>query len=361
MTTTVNPTQQRQLATEHDLYTALLERDPRVDGRVFYGITSTGIYCRPTCPARKPLQKNVRFFLSADAAERAGFRACRRCHPRQAVVDPRMAIVERVVSDVGEHLDGDCSLQAVAERVGASAAHLHRTFKAMLGITLKGYVDARRLEHVRGSLRSGRDVTNALYDAGFGSSRALYERSNATLGMTPGAYRAGGEQTEIRFTVTDSPLGKVLVARTDAGICSVTLGDDGEGLSHRLREEFPAASIREDRDDLAGVVDQVLARIRGNEPERVLPLDVRATAFQRRVWEELQKIPRGTTRTYAEIARAIDRPEAVRAVAGACAANPVAIVVPCHRVVRSDGGHGGYRWGIERKATLLAAEQSSPE
>jgi AraC family transcriptional regulator of adaptative response/methylated-DNA-[protein]-cysteine methyltransferase len=349
-----------RLVTEDDLYQALIERDARVDGRVFYGITSTGIYCRPTCAARKPLRRNVRYFHSPEAAERAGFRACKRCQPRSAQIDPRMALVERVVADVGAHLDDDCSLAAVAARLGAGQHHLHRTFKAMLGITLKGYVDTRRTERVKDALRDGREVTTALYEAGFGSSRGLYERAGSTFGMTPGAYRAGGHDAHIHYAVARGPLGWVIVGTTSVGVCAIALGDDPQGLVEGLRREFPAAEIEEDVDGLAETVRAVLTRMQGQALPEELSLDLRATAFQRRVWEELQRIPRGETRTYGEIARAIERPSAARAVAGACAANPVAIVVPCHRVVRGDGGLGGYRWGIDRKSRLLAGERSDP-
>lgn len=354
MTTTTMNTP--RLLSDDDFYNALVERDVRVDGRVFFAITSTGIYCRPVCPARKPLRKNVRYYLSADAAERAGFRACLRCHPKEALRDPAMSLVERACQDVHEHLDGDCSLQAIGERLGCSPHYLQRTFKGMLGVSPKAYVAARRVDRFKTAVRDGLDVTSALYDAGYGSSSRLYERANAELGMTPGAYRDGGKDMHIRYAVADSPLGVLLVAATDKGLCAVRLGNSAESLVQHLAGEFPAAELTADEGRLHSAIDQILAHLSGDLVTLDLPLDVRATAFQRRVWEALQAIPRGETRSYREVAEAIGQPAAVRAVASACANNPVALAVPCHRVIRSDGGMGGYRWGVERKVELLRRE-----
>lgn len=348
-----------RLLTEDDLFAALMARDPRADGRVYYAITSTGVYCRPVCPARKPLRKNVRYFLSPASAERAGFRACRRCHPRDVPRDPAMDLVERACADIDAHVDEDCSLRAVADRIGGSPHHLQRTFKAMLGVSPKAYADARRIERFKASVRNGDDVTTALYDAGYGSSSRLYERADAELGMTPSAYREGGKGARVRYATAESPLGALLVAATERGLCAVRLGDDPAALVDELREELPAADVAGDDGSLADVLGQVLALIGGELPRADFPLDVRATAFQRRVWAELQAIPRGETRSYAEIARRIGQPAAARAVARACASNPVALVVPCHRVVQADGGLGGYRWGVERKAELLRREHEA--
>jgi AraC family transcriptional regulator of adaptative response/methylated-DNA-[protein]-cysteine methyltransferase len=350
------PTTMPRLLTDDDCYNALLARDARVDGRVYFAITSTGIYCRPVCPARKPLRKNVRYYLSADAAERAGFRACKRCRPKEAPHDPAMDLVERACRDVHEHLDGDCSLQAIGLRLGVSPHHLQRTFKAMLGVSPKAYVAARRVDRFKTAVRDGLDVTSALYDAGYGSSSRLYERADAELGMTPGAYRDRGKATRIAYAVADSPLGTLLVAATDKGLCAVRLGNSAGALVADLDEEFSAAEISADDGALATAIERILANLAGGLPAIDLPLDVRATAFQRRVWEALRAIPRGETRSYRQVAEAIGSPAAVRAVASACASNPVALVVPCHRVIRSDGGMGGYRWGVERKVDLLRRE-----
>lgn len=345
-----------RLLTDDDFYNALIERDMRVEGRVFFAITSTGIYCRPGCPARRPLRKNVRYYLSAAAAEQAGFRACLRCKPKESARDPAMELVERACRDVHEHLDGDCSLQAMGDRLGVSPHHLQRTFKGMLGVSPKAYVAARRVDRFRTAVRDGLDVTSALYDAGYGSSSRLYERANAELGMTPGAYRDRGKALRISYAVADSDLGKLLVAATDKGLCAVRIGDSADALVAGLREEFGAAEIGPDDEHLSDAIDRILSNLAGASPTIDLPLDVRATAFQRRVWEALRAIPRGETRTYQQVAVEIGAPAAVRAVAGACASNPVALVTPCHRVIRSDGGMGGYRWGVERKVELLRRE-----
>lgn len=346
-----------RLLTEDDMFAALVDRDIRVDGRVFYAITSTGIYCRPVCPARKPLRKNVRFFMSTASAERAGYRACRRCHPKEALRDPAMELVEQVCLDIDLHPDGDVSLRAIADRIGSSPHHLQRTFKAMLGVSPKEYIAARRIERFKSSVREGNGVAAAIYDAGYGSSSRLYERAHAELGMTPGAYRDGGPGIAISYTTIETELGSLLVARTANGICAVRLGSTPEELIDLLMAEFPLAVAVDGDPALADAVGKITAHFAGSLAKLDLPLDVRATAFQRRVWEALQSIPSGETRTYAQVAQSIGQPTAFRAVATACASNPVAIVVPCHRVVRTDGGLGGYRWGIERKAEILDRER----
>jgi len=346
-----------RLLTEDDMFAALVDRDIRVDGRVFYAITSTGIYCRPVCPARKPLRKNVRFYLSIAAAERAGYRACRRCHPKEAMRDPAMELVERACLDIDSHIDGESSLREIADRIGSSPHHLQRTFKAMLGVSPKEYIAGRRIDRFKSSVREGNGVAAAIYDAGYGSSSRLYERAHIELGMTPGAYRDGGPGIAISFTTTATELGWLLVARTANGLCAVRLGSTAEALIALLREEFPLAEAVDGDPALAEAVSKITAHFAGSLAKLELPMDVRSTAFQRRVWEALKTIPSGETRTYTEVARSIGQPTAFRAVATACASNPVAIVVPCHRVVRTDGGLGGYRWGIERKAEILDRER----
>ncbi len=353
---TQSPSEVRLLS-EDDMFNALVDRDSRVDGRIFYAITSTGIYCRPVCTARKPLRKNVRFYLSTGAAERAGYRACKRCHPKEAVRDPAMELVERACLDIDAHIEGESSLRVIADRIGSSPHHLQRTFKAMLGVSPKEYIAARRIERFKHSVRGGNGVAAAIYDAGYGSSSRLYERANAELGMTPATYRDGGAGVAISYTTTVTELGWLLVGRTANGICAVRLGDSPEELIASLSDEFPRAEAVEGDSTLTEAVCQITGHFAGS-PSRVdLPLDVRATAFQRRVWDALQAIPSGETRTYAEVAQSIGQPTAFRAVATACASNPVAIAVPCHRVVRTDGGLGGYRWGIERKAEILNREK----
>jgi AraC family transcriptional regulator of adaptative response/methylated-DNA-[protein]-cysteine methyltransferase len=336
---------------------AVMARDQSLDGRVFYAVRSTGIYCRPSCPSRRPARKHVEFFALPGAAELAGYRPCRRCHPRDAGL--REGEVERVMracrelDSIGE---GVSSLLELSQRVGTTPTNLRRLFKRVTGLTPRRYLEARRIADLKQNLRKGEGVSRALFSAGYGSTSRVYERSNAFLGMTPAAYGRGGRGMEIGYSVTDSPLGRLLVAATDRGICSVQFGDSTAALVRALGDEYPAAQIHEAGTALSRTVGLVLRRLEGKEPAAELPLDLRATAFQWAVWRELQRIPRGETRSYREVARAIGRPSAVRAVAQACASNRVAVVVPCHRVVRTDGGLGGYRWGLDRKKNLLKNE-----
>ena len=321
------------------------ERDGRYDGRVFLAVRTTKIYCRPRCPARSPKRENVRFYLTREGAEAAGYRACKRCKPDQILVDPRLATVEAACRHVAGHLDDDQTVEQVARAVGHTAASLQRLFREVTGIALASYIRGQRMDRLRQGLKGETDVTYAIYDAGFSSSSRVYERADRELGMTPATYRAGAAGQTVSVVVSDSPLGRVLVARTDKGICSIRLGDDTEALKAELAAEFPNAEIVEDRDGGSIIRDVVDTIVRGTSiPD--LDLDVRGTVFQRRVWEELRRIPRGETRTYAQVAEAIGRPSAVRAVANACATNQAALVIPCHRVVRTDGGLGGYRWGV---------------
>jgi AraC family transcriptional regulator of adaptative response/methylated-DNA-[protein]-cysteine methyltransferase len=343
---------------------AVAARSRAADGAFVYGVTTTGVYCRPSCPSRRPLPDNVRFFPLPEAAEREGFRPCQRCHPRlQPAQDPARDQLRRACRLIEEALDegegGAPGLAALGEAVGLSAPQLHRLFKRELGITPHDYVDAQRLDRVKARLRDGDGVAGALYEAGYGSSSRLYERSDAQLGMTPATYKKQGKDTAIAFTIAESPLGKLLVATTGRGICAVMLGANAGTLEAELRKEYAAAAIARDDAALGGPVQAILAHLKGKAPRLDLPLDIRATSFQWQVWRELQKIPYGTTASYAAIARRIGRPKAVRAVANACAGNRAALVIPCHRVVRSDGGPGGYRWGAERKKKLLAAESQA--
>jgi AraC family transcriptional regulator of adaptative response/methylated-DNA-[protein]-cysteine methyltransferase len=343
---------------EDILWQAVTSRDPQWDGAFVYAVPSTRIYCRPTCPSRRPRRPGVRYFAVPAAAEAEGFRACRRCDPAAAGALPaHVDRVRRVCAAIAARPDARVTLPVLARAVRIDPHHLLRTFKQVLGISPREYADAVRLGCLRAGLRSGNGVAAATYDAGYGSGSRVYERAPAALGMTPAAYAAGGKGANVRYLLTDSPLGRLLVAATPCGVCAVKLGDDDERLVSELRGEYPAAAVSPDDSELAGWVEMILDSLSPAAPDPRLPLDVRATAFQRLVWRELQRIPRGTTRSYREIARRIGRPTAARAVARACATNPVALVVPCHRVVRDDGGLGGYHWGVRRKRALLDAER----
>lgn len=336
---------------------AVLARDARFDGSFVYGVRSTGIYCRPTCASRRPRRDRVRFFSDPVEAEQAGFRACRRCKPKASAQDPRLESVRRACDFIAADPDRHPTLAAIGEHVGLSPYHLQRTFKKLTGVSPREYAEACRVQRLKTGLRSGRDVTRALYDAGYGSSSRLYESADRVIGMTPGRYRRGGEGLGISYTVTVSSLGRLLVAATERGICAVKLGDRVRELEADLRREYPAASIRRDRGLLEDVVATLVAHMEGREPHLDLPVDVRASAFQWSVWRELRRIPYGETRSYAEVAKAIGKPTAVRAVARACATNPVAVVIPCHRVIGSNGKLTGYRWGTQRKQALIDGEQ----
>jgi AraC family transcriptional regulator of adaptative response/methylated-DNA-[protein]-cysteine methyltransferase len=339
---------------------AVATRDARFDGAFVYAVRSTGIYCRPSCPSRRPRRPHVAFFPLPEAAERAGFRSCLRCRPR--TVRPRDAQAERVQEVcryIADHLDEPLTLARLGRAAGVAPHHLQRTFKHLMGISPRAYADALRLGVFRGRVKKGAAVIDATFEAGYGSTSRLYERAVGQLGMTPAAFRRGGQGTRIVYTIADSPLGRLLVAATERGVALVSLGEDDRALTRALHEEYPAAEKSEGDATLGGWVRAIVAHLAGREPHLDLPLDVRATAFQWRVWQELRAIPRGETRSYTEVARAIGRPAAARAVARACATNPVALVVPCHRVVPVTGGAGGYRWGRERKTRLLEAEAVS--
>ena len=333
---------------------AVLGRDARADVDFVYAVRSTRIYCRPSCPARRPGRPQVDFFADPESAEGAGYRPCRRCKPNEA--DARSVLVERLCRHIDEHAEGPHDLKSLGAFAGLSPAHLQRLFKRATGITPRQYADTRRMERLKDRLKEGGTVTSALYEVGFGSSSRLYERTNAHMGMTPTAYRRGGAGEQIRYTTTESPLGRLLVAATAKGLCAVCLGDDDAQLELALRRAYPSADLSYDREALGEWVDAIVRHLEGEQPHLDLPLDVRATAFQRRVWAELQAIPLGETRSYGAIARAMGHPRAARAVARACAGNRLALVVPCHRVVRGDGDLGGFRWGVERKRALLDRE-----
>lgn len=353
-------------AEEGRRWRAVQARDIGSDGAFVFAVRSTGIYCRPSCPSRRPRREQVVFYTESIAAEQDGFRPCRRCQPQEDVPrHPRSALVARICRQIegniaqtsGAEDAAGLTLARLSAQAGLSPHQLERAFRRVMGITPRQYADAHRMRRLRTRLKKGDDVTTALYEAGFGSSSRLYERAPAQLGMTPATYRRGGEGMRISYSITSSPLGRLLVAATERGISALYLGDRDAALEAALAKEYPRAEIRCDRNGLESWVRGVLEHLRGREPHLDLPTDVQATAFQRRVWEELRRIPYGATRTYGEIARAIGRPSATRAVARACATNPVSVVVPCHRVVRKDGDLGGYRWGLERKRALIAHER----
>ena len=359
MTTLIDDIQQTQTLDEDSLWEAVLARDARLAGAFVYGVRSTGIYCRPTCPSRRPRRENVVFFASPDAAEEAHFRACRRCRPREgAGFDAQAELVKRVCGYIEANFDEPLTLAALSGHVNISPYHLQRTFKRVVGITPHQFVRARRLSTLKSQLREGRGVTTALYEAGYGSSSRLYEEAAAGLGMTPATYRRGGRGMRIGYTIVDCPLGRLLVGATDRGICAVSLGEADGQLEAALRAEYPAAEVRRDDGGLGEWVNALLRHLNGDQPDLRLPLDVQGTGFQRRVWEQLRAIPYGNVRTYGQIAGELGRPKAARAVGRACATNPVSVVIPCHRAVGGDGSLVGYRWGLERKRLLLERERT---
>jgi len=338
-----------------EFWQATVNRDPRADGKFFFAVRSTHIYCRPTCPARRPLRKNTLFFLTIQEAESRGYRPCRRCRPQQQL--EALSLVQRaakVLADAGE--EEAVRLESIATKLGTSTAKLRRAFHRMTGLSPREFAHAARLEKFKKMLREGAEITDALYACGYGSPSRIYEKTHAQLGMTPASYRKGGAGMKIAFAVAPSSLGKVLVAGTERGISAVYLGDDERSLVSSLQKEYPRAEIGRAAYANSAWLKEILSRVEGHAPSVDLPLDVQATAFQRRVWQELQRIPRGATRTYTQVARALGKPRSVRAVARACATNPTSIVVPCHRVVRTDGALAGYRWGLQRKQKLLERE-----
>lgn len=344
----VNPTQQWQ---------AVVDRDAAQDGKFFFAVSSTGVYCRPSCPARRPRRENVTFFSKTEEAEQAGYRACLRCRPK-SVGNTQSNLVKAMCRYIERHLDEPISLAQLAKEFHQSPFHLQRTFKAVLGITPRAYADSIRMDQLKENLRAGHSVTRAMYDAGYGSSSRLYERTASQLGMTPDKYRRGAVSAVIRYTCTESPLGRMLIAATDKGICAIQFADSDEELESGLKHEFPFAIRRRDDAGLRTWEQNLLRQMRGQKLNSSLPLDIQATAFQRKVWTYLQSIPFGKTRSYSDVAKAIRQPNAVRAVARACATNRIAIAIPCHRVIREGGEMGGYRWGLERKKALLEMERA---
>ncbi len=340
------------------MWEAVAAKDSRFDGQFVFAVTSTKIYCRPSCPSRRPRRERVKFFDLPDTAEQAGFRACLRCEPRHArMLDPQVALVQRVCRFLDASQTEKVKLADLASHAGVSTFHLQRTFKRIMGISPRQYLTARRFGNFKTLVREGEPVTQALYDSGFNSSSRLYEHAPQELGMTPATYGRGGQGTNISYTIVTSPLGRLLVATTERGVCAVRMGDTDVELENDLRAEFPAANIQRTDSALREPVQKILRHLTNKEPRLDLPLDIRSTAFQRQVWEKLRAIPYGQTVSYGDVAKSLGKPGAVRAVGRACATNPVALVIPCHRVVREDQTLGGYRWGLDRKQKLLERER----
>lgn len=341
---------------------AVQDRDASLDGRFFFGVTTTGVYCRPSCPARLPLRRNVRFFESSKDAELAGLRPCKRCRPLETR-DAAAERMEHVCRFIEAHSDEPLSLERLAREAGMSRFYFQRTFKSLVGVTPKQYHDAHRVRRLKGHLKSSPDVTAAVYDAGYGSSSRVYERADTRLGMTPKEYRAAGAGVRITYVSFETPLGLLMAGATDRGLCFVQFGESHERLEAMLRAEYPNAeceSMREPQDPrLLAWVEALRSHLAGERPHLDLPADIRATAFQLRVWNYLQSIPYGDVQSYTEVAEGIGRPTAARAVAHACASNVLALVIPCHRVIRGSGELGGYKWGLPRKRALIDRERAT--
>lgn len=344
---------------EEELWNAVVSKDAGFDGQFVFAVSSTGIYCRPSCPSRRPRRENVSFFQLPEAAEQAGFRSCRRCHPRNArAIEPSVEMAQQVCRLIEDNQGEPVTLASLSEQIGVSSFHLQRTFKSVMGVSPSQYAEGCRINRFKQSVRDGEAITNAIYDAGYGSSSRLYETAASQLGMTPATYGKGGRGAVINYAIVECSLGRLLVAATSKGLCSVKLGNSDEELKTDLVNEFPAAEIRRDEKPLGAWLQAVVDYLGQKSPHIDLPLDIRATAFQRQVWEQLCAIPYGETYSYSDVAKALGQQKAVRAVARACATNPVALVIPCHRVIREDKTLGGYRWGLERKKRLLEDEKA---
>ena len=349
----------KEITTDEWQWQIVQTRNPEFDNIFFFGVRSTGIYCKPSCAARRPKRENAQFFASCAEAENAGFRACLRCRPAsESAPNANAELIVAACSLIENNLEGEIPLEFLAAELGVSRSHLQRTFKNALGISPKEFAAARRLNNFKTQVRQ-KGVVTAMYDSGFGSSRALYEKAAQNLGMTPATYRKGGKNLKISFATAQCSLGVLLVAATEKGVCSVAFGDTGAQLESDLKGEFFAARIQPDEANLQKYVRAIVAHLDGGRKTLDLPLDLQATAFQMQVWAQLRRIPYGETRSYKQVAEALGNPKAVRAVARACATNPVALVNPCHRVIGADGNLSGYRWGVNRKKQLLEREQSN--
>lgn len=344
---------------DDERWEAVVRRDHAAAGEFVYGVRTTGVYCRPGCAARRPRRENVRFYASCADAESAGFRPCRRCRPQESTLAERHARSVAAACRLAETAEETPSLDALAQAAGLSRFHFHRVFKAATGVTPRAYAVACRADRTREALRTSRTVTDAIFEAGFNSSGSFYAESPEMLGMAPATFRDGGAGETIRFAVGECSLGSILVAATTSGVCAIRLGDDPTVLARELEDRFPRAELIGGDKAFDSLVARVVGLVEAPGKGVDLPLDIRGTTFQRRVWQALRGIPAGTTATYGAIAERVGSPAAARAVANACAANPLAVAIPCHRVVRNDGALGGYRWGVERKRALLAREASS--
>ncbi|MFW6202342.1 MAG: bifunctional DNA-binding transcriptional regulator/O6-methylguanine-DNA methyltransferase Ada [Gemmatimonadota bacterium] len=340
-----------------EAWEVVMSRDRSWDGKLFYAVRTTGIYCRPSCPSRRPKRENVEFFATAERAERAGYRACHRCHPDSLSGTPTERRLRKAMEHLREHVDESVTLEQLGEAVGLSPTHLQRAFRDAVGLSPRAYQDAYRLELLKRGLRQGDDVGRAAWRAGYGSMRGAYESAANGIGMTPGQYKHGGRGVAIRYAVQESRFGHVIAAWTRKGVCAVLLGDSEEEVVAALEGEFPRAELRREQPQAAAGLRAVLDYLEGTHPGLVVPLDLQGSNFQLRVWRALQRIPIGEVRSYREVAEAIGAPRSARAVAAACGANRVALAVPCHRVVGSDGALRGYRWGTDRKRRLLEHER----
>ena len=348
-----------RLSSDDERWEALKRRDRAADGAFYYSVATTGVYCRPSCAARLPRRENVQFHATAADAERAGYRPCKRCRPNEAPLAERQAAAVVKACRLIEAAEEPPRLDELAKGAGMSRFHFHRVFKARTGLTPKAYADAHRAERVRSALTQRATVTEAIYGAGFNSNGRFYDAAADLLGMTPTAFRAGGDGASIRFAVGQCSLGAILVAATAKGVCAIQFGDDPDALVRGLQDRFPKARLTGGDKDFEQLVAKVVGFVEAPSNGLDLPLDVRGTAFQQRVWRALRDIPAGSTASYREIAGRIGAPKAVRAVAQACSSNPVAVAIPCHRVVRTDGALSGYRWGVARKRALLAREAAA--
>jgi len=356
MQTSFQKAQRAENTAQDPRWTAVVARDRKADGTFYYSVETTGVYCRPSCSARLARPENVRFHSTIQEAEKAGFRPCQRCKPdRPSILQEHAAKVADACRLIQESEEMPV-LEQLAASVGMSAFHFHRVFRSVTGLTPNRYAIANRDRRIRKRLTASGTVTEAIYDAGYNSNGRFYERSNEVLGMTPSDYRNGGARTEIRFAIGECSLGSILVARSERGVCAILLGDDPDALARDLQDRFPQANLIGGDREFERLVAKVIGFVEAPAVGLDLPLDVRGTIFQQRVWRALQEIPAGSTASYSEIARRIGLPRSVRAVAQACAANALAVAIPCHRVVRNDGGLSGYRWGVERKRALLSRE-----
>ena len=343
-------------------YAAIERRDASQNGQWFFGVLTTGVYCRPSCPARLPLRKNVRFYQTPQQAEADGLRACLRCRPLATVgADPNLDRVARLCEFIEAHAEETLSLAALASEAGLSPFHLQRSFKAITGVSPKQFQQSVRMKRLKASLREGEGASNAIFDAGYGSLSRVYEQADTRLGMTPIAYRKGGANMTITHVTVESPVGPMMIGATDRGLCFIQFADDAKALSGMLQKEYPNAELMAMEKPYPASFDSWMEALNnhlsGHQPHLDLPLDIRATAFQLKVWHYLQTIPSGQVQSYSEVAAGIGQPTAARAVARACASNKIALVIPCHRVIRGTGELGGYRWGIERKRVIIDRER----